>query len=374
MPSPKWCQAWIETDLPLGGGRATLVSGEPSDAISGSHSDWPALRNFLDRWPAPRRTGRLPTRAAIGYFTYEGDFWFGLHENIQVLPSTEWPNSFAPWRASPATSSLTPEEYAGAVLRIHEYIRAGDIYQVNLTRTLTADFTGSPGALFSRMREISPAPFSAFLSCPGRHILSASPELFLRIDGLEIETRPIKGTRPRYQNEAADRAAAAELTSDPKEIAELIMITDLERNDLGRVCEFGSVNVSHLTERQSFAQVHHLVSTVRGRLRGHAHPLDALDACFPGGSITGAPKKRAMEIISEIEPCPRGLYTGAIGFFGFDGLSQFNIAIRTIEIADGRARFGVGSGITIDSNPRSEFEETCHKASGIEAALYDRHP
>lgn len=370
MPSPQKFHAWIETDLPLGNGRAAIASYKPPKTISGRQSDWPLLRRFLKDASPSCTTGRLPTKAAIGYFTYEGDFWFGIHEDIQILPSTAWPGSPDRWHAEPPTSSMTAQEYASAVRRIHEYIRAGDIYQVNLTRTLRAAFDGSPHGLFTALRTVSPAPFSAFIASPGLHVLSSSPELFLRIDGREIETRPIKGTRPRFGDQAADRAAAAELTTDPKEIAELIMITDLERNDLGRVCEFGSVSVGRLAERQSFAQVHHLVSTVKGRLRPNIHPLDALAACFPGGSITGAPKKRAMEIISEIEPRPRGLYTGAIGFFGFDGMSQFNIAIRTIEIAGGEARFGVGSGITIDSDPAREFEETCHKASGIEAALY----
>ncbi len=370
MPSTQRFHAWIETDLPLGHDRAAIAATEPVRTIAGSRRDWPRLRRFLGDPPASPAAGRLPTRAAIGYFTYEGDFWFGLHDRVQVVPATAWPDTTATSSVGPATSSLTREEFIRAVRRIHEYIRAGDIYQVNLTRTVQAPFRGSPRAMFSRLRGVSPAPFAAFIQAPDRAILSASPELFLRIDGPIIETRPIKGTRPRFHDPDADRCAADELVSDGKEIAELIMITDLERNDLGRVCEFGTVEVLRLAERQSFAQVHHLVSTVRGRLREHTTPIDALAACFPGGSITGAPKKRAMEIIAEIEPCPRGLYTGAIGFFGLDGISQFNIAIRTMEITGPEVRYGVGGGITIDSDPSREFEETCHKAAGIESALY----
>lgn len=370
MPSATKSHAWIETDIPLGADMAVLAAGEPTSVIAGSRADWPRLREFLGPTPVSGAANQLPTRAAIGYFTYEGEFWFGLHQDIEVLPSSAWPRSRAAFHVGPPRSTLEEDGFCSRVLRIQEYIRAGDVYQVNLTRTISAPFDGCPRALFSCLRTISPAPFSAFIDAPDRTILSASPELFLRFNGGGIETRPIKGTRPRFANPDDDRSAVAELVSDAKERAELIMITDLERNDIGRVCMYGSVEVALLAERQSFAQVHHLVSTVRGRLRNDVHPIDVFDACFPGGSITGAPKKRAIEIIAELEPTPRGLYTGAIGFFGLDGISQFNVAIRTIELAGGQVRYGVGSGITIDSDPAREYRETCHKAVGIEAALY----
>lgn len=369
MPSAKKLHAWIETDLPLGGGRAILVAGEPVSSIAGSRADWPLLREFLGPNPAARCPDHLPGRAAVGYFTYEGDFWFGLHDHVEVLPESAWRSSREGARVGAPQSTLSPDAFHTRVRRIHDYIRAGDVYQVNLTRTIRAPFAGCPRALFSRLRTISPAPFAAFLEAPGRTIVSASPELFLRTAGPFVETRPIKGTRPRFKEPSLDHRAAEELVASDKERAELVMITDLERNDLGRVCAYGSVEVTRLAERQSFAQVHHLVSTVRGQLRNDVHPIDIFEACFPGGSITGAPKRRATEIIAELEPEPRGLYTGAIGFFGLDGISQFNIAIRTIEIAHGEARYGVGSGITIDSDPDREFQETCHKAAGIEAAL-----
>lgn len=225
--------------------------------------------------------------------------------------------------------------------------------------------------MYARLRECSPAPYAALLCTPRRAILSSSPEEFLRMDGQSIVTRPIKGTRARAAEPGADEAARRELLASAKEAAELVMITDLERNDLGRVCEYGSVQVRDLLRLERFAQVFHLVSSVEGILRPEIGHVSALRACFPGGSITGAPKKRAREIIAELERAPRGLYTGAIGYFGFDGSSRFNIAIRTaiLEKAPGgqapTAHFQVGAGIVADSDPAREWEETLHKSAGL---------
>jgi anthranilate/para-aminobenzoate synthase component I len=259
------------------------------------------------------------------------------------------------------------------VRRAQAYIAAGDIYQVNLAHRFTARWTGALDqalAFYGRLREVSPAPYAALLCTPRRVIASSSPELFLQMDGRDIITRPIKGTRSRAPGDpAADTAAARELGASAKERAELIMITDLERNDLGQVCDYGAVHVRELLKLERFAQVHHMVSTVAGRLRADVDHIDALRACFPGGSITGAPKKRAREIIAQIEPAVhggRGLYTGAIGYFGFDGRGAFNIAIRTAILErDGRAHFHAGAGIVADSDPRREWEETLWKAAGI---------
>ena len=192
------------------------------------------------------------------------------------------------------------------------------------------------------------------------------------MSGRAICTRPIKGTRPRKSDPHADEKSAFDLLTSPKEVAELIMITDLERNDLGIVCEYGSVTVRELLKLERYEQVFHLVSTVEGRLRAEVDHVTALRACFPGGSITGAPKKRAREIIAELEPEPRGLYTGALGWFGFNGESQFNIAIRTLVIEQGCAHFHVGSGIVADSIPENEWQETLDKAAGILLAA-ERH-
>ncbi|NNM30077.1 MAG: anthranilate synthase component I family protein, partial [Akkermansiaceae bacterium] len=251
-----------------------------------------------------------------------------------------------------------------------EYIAAGDIYQVNLSQRFQA---AAPEdhlfGIYDRLRSVSPAPMAAYLNLDGREVLSSSPETFLRMHGRSIETRPIKGTRPRFADPERDSRSAFELQTSEKEIAELVMITDLERNDLGRVCEFGSVKVTELLQLEHLEQVHHLVSTVTGQLRPGAGHLEALQACFPGGSITGAPKKRATEIIAELEPGPRGLYTGALGYLGFNGESQFNIAIRTLVKEGGTLSYHVGSGIVADSEPDQEYEETLWKAEGLRLAV-----
>jgi len=216
---------------------------------------------------------------------------------------------------------------------------------------------------------VSPAPFSAFLDCGDYQVVSSSPELFLRLSGSHIQTRPIKGTRPRDADPTHDAQLAYELQTSEKELAELVMITDLLRNDLGKVCEFGSVQTPELARLERFAQVQHLVSTVEGRLRKGVTHLAALAACFPGGSITGAPKFRAMEIIDELEPISRGPYCGCHGYLGFNRESQLSITIRTAICKDGLAHFNVGAGIVADSNPEAEYEETLAKAAGFLAAL-----
>jgi para-aminobenzoate synthetase component 1 len=276
----------------------------------------------------------------------------------------------ATWRES----NLTRAEFIAAVERAQRYIRTGDIYQVNLSHRLTA---ACPSAweLFQKLAVVSPAPFSAFLDCDGgsRHsrfqLASSSPEQFLRMSGSHIVTRPIKGTRPRAADATRDAQLAYELQTSAKELAELVMITDLLRNDLGKVCEYGSVRTPEIAKLEKFAQVQHLVSTVEGRLRPDVTHFAALASAFPGGSITGAPKFRALEIIDELEPVSRGPYCGCIGYLGFNRESQLNIAIRTAICKDGRAHFNVGAGIVADSNAEAEYEETLAKAAGFLAAL-----
>jgi para-aminobenzoate synthetase component I len=289
--------------------------------------------------------------------------------------------------ASPATRDCDPavqgsaldfrpevgrDEYMRIVRRAKEYIAAGDIYQVCLAHRFSTPFHGDPWPLYLALRTASPAPHAAYLALGDETVLSSSPECFLKMSGQTISTRPIKGTRPRRSDPREDEREAGELLSSPKETAELIMITDLERNDLGSVCDYGSVAATELLLLERYAQVFHLVSTVEGRLREGISHVQALAACFPGGSISGAPKKRALEIIRELEPSPRGLFTGAIGYFGYNGESQFNIAIRTVLITDGEASFHVGAGITADSDPEKEWEETLHNASGILLAATPR--
>ena len=266
-------------------------------------------------------------------------------------------------------SNLSRDEFLTRVERAQAYIRRGDIYQVNLSQRLTAAWPHCGWDLFRRLAEVSPAPQSAWLDGGDCQVASASPESFLRLSGSQIQTRPIKGTRPRSADQGRDAQLAYELQTSAKEVSELIMITDLLRNDLGRVCEFGSVHVPELLRLERFPQVQHLVSTVEGRLRPGLSHLDALRSCFPGGSITGAPKFRAMEIIDELEPVARGPYTGALGYIGFNRESQLSIIIRTAVCQNRAAHFQVGAGIVADSDPAAEYDETLAKARGFVEAL-----
>ena len=266
-------------------------------------------------------------------------------------------------------SNLSRAEFVAVVGRAQNYIRSGDIYQVNLSHRFTAQCGFSGWEFFEKLSAVSPAPFSAFLDCGDFQIASSSPEQFLRMSGSHVVTRPIKGTRPRAADATRDAQLAYELQTSAKELAELVMITDLLRNDLGKVCEYGSVQVPELAKLEKFAQVQHLVSKIEGRLRKDVTHFAAFASCFPGGSITGAPKFRAMEIIDELEPVSRGAYCGAIGYLGFNRESQLNIAIRTAVCVAGKIHFNVGAGIVADSDPAAEYEETLAKAAGFLAAL-----
>ena len=277
-----------------------------------------------------------------------------------------------------ATSNLSKQNFKSAVERAQRYIRAGDIYQVNLSQRLSVKWPwwgGRPTGLtagwnlFQKLSIVSPAPFSAFVDCGDFQLASSSPEQFLRFSGSRIVTRPIKGTRLRDADPTRDAQLAYELQTSAKELAELVMITDLLRNDLGKVCEYGSVQTPDLARLEKFAQVQHLVSTVEGRLRNDMTHFAAFASCFPGGSITGAPKFRAMEIIDGLEPISRGPYCGAIGYLGFNRESQLSIAIRTAVCKDDVVHFNVGAGIVADSDPEAEYEETLAKAAGFLAAL-----
>jgi len=268
-------------------------------------------------------------------------------------------------RISAPRSNLSREDFIERVRRSQNYIRAGDIYQVNLSHRLTAECGIPPFEIFQRLTEVSPAPYSGFLDAGTFQLASSSPELFLHLSGPQIVTRPIKGTRPRAADPTRDAQFSYELLTSPKEAAELVMITDLLRNDLGRVCEFGSVQVPDLMTLERFPHVQHLVATVEGRLRPEITHLAALRSCFPGGSITGAPKFRAMEIIDELEPISRGPYTGALGYLGFNRESQLSIIIRTALLKDGLVHFHVGAGIVADSSPEAEYDETIAKAGGF---------
>lgn len=262
-------------------------------------------------------------------------------------------------------SNLTPAAYRRAFDRIQDYLHAGDCYQVNLAQRFAAAARGDPWQAYQALRVANPAPFGAYLSTPDCAVLCSSPERFLQVRGDRVETRPIKGTRPRGETAAQDRRLADALRHSAKDRAENLMIVDLLRNDLGKVCALGSVHVPTLFEVETYARVHHLVSTVRGRLATGRSAVDLLRACFPGGSITGAPKLRAMEIIEELEPQRRGVYCGAIGYLGFDGAMDTNIAIRTLVYSAGSLRFWAGGGIVVDSDPDAEYRETYDKAGPL---------
>ena len=266
-------------------------------------------------------------------------------------------------------SNFTSEAYIGTVDRVRKYIAAGDVFQVNLSQRFETKLTISPYELYQRLRKVNPAPFASYLNFDGITIVSASPERFLKVQGDLVETRPIKGTRPRGKDPVEDERLAHELVHSIKDRAENIMIVDLERSDLGRVCRYGTVKVTELAILETFPTVFHLTSTIVGRLRQEATSIDLLKATFPGGSITGAPKVRAMEIIDELEPTRRSVYTGSIGYLGFNGDLDINIVIRTCLIKNGKAYFQVGGGIVYDSDPEGEYLETLDKARGLIQAL-----
>ena len=259
-------------------------------------------------------------------------------------------------------ASLDRADYAAGFARIQRYIRDGDCYQVNFALRFEVPVEGDPWQGYQAIRARNPSPFGAFLQYDDLAVLSFSPERFLRVVDTSVETRPIKGTRPRGRTPDRRRASQTELAASVKDRAENLMIVDLLRNDLGRVCVPGSIHVGRLFEVESFATVHHLVSTVSGDLRGSEDALSLLRACFPGGSITGAPKIRAMEIIEELEPQRRGIYCGAIGYIGFNGDMDTNIAIRTLVTRDGSAWFWAGGGIVADSTAEAEYRECLDKA------------
>jgi para-aminobenzoate synthetase component I len=329
-------QAWLlSTGMPEG------FEARPGWAVERSKF----VRGLLSRSPA--RFPRLPARPS-------------------VTPAVGFPVPGLP----EIMSNFDRDRYLMAVRRVIEYIHAGDCFQVNLAQRLLVPWQGPPLDLYARLREGNPAPFAGYLDCGECAIVSASPERFLKADCRgAVATRPIKGTRPRGATPAEDRRLRGELLNAPKDRAENIMIVDLLRNDLGRCCAYGSVAVTDLCRLETHPTVHHLVSEVRGRLRAGVGPIDLLRAAFPGGSVTGAPKVRAMEIIAELEPTARGPYCGSLGYIGCDRTMDTNILIRTFTISHGWARFPVGGGIVADSDPTAEYAETLHKAEGLVRAL-----
>jgi para-aminobenzoate synthetase component 1 len=379
------------------------------------------LRGLLRRWRGLRPSGMpLFCGGAVGFFAYEASHYFESlprhprddlrlpdislsfvdtflavdHPEGQVLlvaTGSEWedclrrlealeasvrhavptPPPAPPTLPAPTVayrSNFTQEDYLAAVERVREYIRAGDTYQVNLSQRLEVDFPGEPLALYETLSATNPVHFASYLEGDGFHVVSASPERLVRVEDGRALTRPIAGTRRRGTPEEEARFVQ-ELRTSEKERAEHAMLVDLERNDLGRVCAYGTVEVAKLMEIVEYAHVLHIESEVTGRLAPGVEPLDVVGALFPGGTITGVPKIRTMQIITELEPHARGLYTGSLGYLSFTGELDLNIVIRTLVVKDGRAYAQVGGGIVHDSQPRQEYKETLNKARSQLLAL-----
>jgi len=320
---------------------------------------------------------RIP--AAIIHERNSGQSWLVAESGFEHLfESMAEDLRRAPALTAPSTSLVLgavteddPAQFLRSVERALEYIAAGDIYQANLSRAWRAQLNAGvkPQHLYQRLRETNPAPFSGIVQLDGMTVVSSSPERLVSVRDGWVSTRPIAGTRPRGQTAEADLDLARELHAHPKERAEHVMLIDLERNDLGRICEAGTVSVDEFMTIESYAHVHHIVSNVRGRLRADASPGSVLAAVFPGGTITGCPKVRCMEIIAELEGTARGPYTGSLGYLNRDGTMDLNILIRTLEVAGEQLSLRAGAGIVADSNPERELAETRAKARGVLRAL-----
>jgi anthranilate/para-aminobenzoate synthase component I len=266
-------------------------------------------------------------------------------------------------------ATMTPAEFERMVERALEHIRAGDIFQANLSQRFTTGWRSPALPLYETLRRVNPSPFACFALLEGCGVVSCSPERLVRVQDGHLDTRPIAGTRPRGMTPAEDAVNSLDLLLSEKERAEHIMLVDLARNDLGRVADVGSVAVNELMTLEEYSHVIHIVSDVSGTLRRGMDAVDVIRAAFPGGTITGCPKVRCMELLRELEPVPRGLYTGSLGYLGFDGMMDLNIAIRTMVVQGGRLSFHVGAGIVVDSDPQREFQETLAKAAALVSAL-----
>ncbi|MDD2751743.1 MAG: aminodeoxychorismate synthase component I [Candidatus Omnitrophica bacterium] len=277
---------------------------------------------------------------------------------------------FKAGQASRLESNFSKQDYLAAVKKAKEYIRIGDIYQVNLSQRFSSSTNLSAAEIYLRLRKTSPAPFAAYFDAGSHQVLSSSPERFLKLGQGKVITIPMKGTRPRSPDRKEDTALKEQLLNSAKDKAELTMIVDLERNDLGRVCDYDSIKVTRLRQLEAYRTVYQTTATIEGKLFAHCGRFDLLRACFPGGSITGCPKIRAMEIIRELEPDKRQAYTGALGYLSFCGRMDFNILIRTILKKGKRIYFWAGGGIVADSRPLEEYQETLVKAKGMIGAIY----
>lgn len=397
--------------------RFSYAGINPRAILSGDHSPWSNLAEASRELAGNPEETPFLLGGLVGYLSYEAyqfiepfgvpshgngpipGHWFGLYDSVLILDHHKRKAFVGAYRYNDrliqdevdrwmdllSKSSLNVDEpqlggntsrkdlpydsYAGKISRIKGYLEAGDVYQINLTQRFETESSLLASSLYKRLRQISPVPFGAFIHAGPFQVLSASPELFLQIRGNRIQTWPIKGTRRRYPSLKQDLLSREELTLSPKDRAELLMIVDLERNDLGRICEYGSVHVDSVFNVESFAEVHHLTASVSGVLKKGTDPVLALKGLFPGGSVTGAPKRRAIEIIDELEETPRSVYTGALGYIGAGGVASMNMPIRTLTKVGSKVYYHAGGGIVIDSDAKSEYEEMMVKASGMIRAL-----
>ncbi|KKB72784.1 MULTISPECIES: anthranilate synthase component I family protein [Bacillus] len=307
----------------------------------------------------------------------EGDELSLAHEKLDLLEKMwKLEDGEAVKREEPAenrgasfASSFTEAGFSQAVEKIKQYIASGDVFQVNLSLRQSEKLSAPPFDVYKMLREVNPSPYMAYLETPDFQVICGSPELLIKKKGKLLETRPIAGTRSRGRDEAEDESLANELIMNEKERAEHVMLVDLERNDLGRVSKYGSVRVNEFMVIEKYSHVMHIVSNVCGEIRDECDAVDVIHAVFPGGTITGAPKVRTMEIIEELEPTRRGLYTGSIGWFGYNQDMHFNIVIRTIYVKAGHAFMQSGAGIVIDSNPKHEYKESFKKAIAMKKAI-----
>ena len=343
------------------------------------------MARHLERLPASARADLAFPDMSVGFYDWVAAFDH-VRSTASLVTTKFSPNGRSDWArsrleayrwahptravvAQNIKSNFSRRQYIEAVNRVKRYIVDGDIYQANISQRFQADVDTTAWNLYRTLRKITPAPYSAYLQFPEMSVISCSPELFLRAEDGVVQTRPMKGTRPRGATAEEDDRLFRDLAASEKDRAENIMIVDLLRNDLGKVCIPGTICVPELFTVEKYPKVHQLVSSATGRLRREHDAIDLLTACFPGGSVTGAPKIRAMEIIDEIEPVQRSVYCGAIGYIGFDGSMQMSIPIRTVLMNGRRVYVQVGGGIVADSDPDAEYRETLDKASGAFDAL-----
>ncbi len=360
-----------ETGLPFRGGWALMLDYE----LAGQIETVLALHARVDGLPSALAL-RCP--AAVLHDRVLGEYHAvcetGCEALLDVLQAdldaAAMQAPLPAWQPPVQMDEDAPARFTDGVARVIDYLRAGDVFQVNLSRRWLAHFDAdlSPHALYAQLRVANPAPFAGLFIAQGRAVVSSSPERLVSVHGDDVQTRPIAGTRPRFEGDD-DAERIRELVGHPKERAEHVMLIDLERNDLGRICTAGSVEVDELMSVESYAHVHHIVSNVRGRLRAGVTPGQVIAATFPGGTITGCPKVRCMQIIAELEQTARGAYTGAFGWLNRDGDLDLNILIRTAEVAGSTAAFRTGAGIVVDSDPVKELDETRAKARGLMRAL-----